>query len=418
MDSTATGAWLLVSSSLVLLMTPALALFYGGMSRGKAVLNMLMMCFAALAIVPIIHVLYGFSMAYGEISILGFVANPFHPVDYLSSVHTPTAEGYPIIFDVIFQLTFAVIACAIIAGSIAERTRFPAWLAFIPLWVTAVYYPLAHMVWGHGFLSHSTHSLSAFLFGTHNGEAIIQPIDFAGGTVVHISAGTAALVLALLIGPRRSFTKLTHRPHNLPMVMLGTGLLWFGWCGFNAGSALSASGLAALAWLNTTVAAAAGGLGWLAIERFRDGYATTLGMASGLVAGLVAITPAAGALTPLTSIFLGLSAGVLSSSVIRMKYRLRIDDSLDVVAVHLVAGLWGTIAVGFLSADRSIELVIIQILVALFAMVYAGVWTLIIGLGIKHTIGLRLDPETEHSGADTVHGESAYDDGGARFAHY
>ncbi|APT92191.1 ammonium transporter [Corynebacterium phocae] len=418
MESTATGAWLLVSSSFVLLMTPALAFFYGGMSRVKAVLNMLMMCYAALAIVPIVHVFWGFNLAYGKDSFLGFFANPFSGQDYLHTLDTPSSSGYPLIFDVIFQMTFAVIACAIIAGSIAERTRFTAWLLFIPAWVTLVYYPLAHMVWGGGLLSHSANSISGFLFGHEGGHAHVAPIDFAGGTVVHISAGTAALVLALMVGPRRGFKKQVHRPHNLPMVMLGTGLLWFGWCGFNAGSALSAGGLAALAWLNTAVAAAAGGIGWLAYERYRDGYATPLGLASGLVAGLVAITPAAGALTPTTSVILGFSAGLLSSSLVSLKYKLAFDDTLDVVAVHLAAGVWGTLAVGVLASNRSWQLVCIQTVVALAAMAFSGALTWAIAKAIDKTVGLRLDPETEHNGADKIHGESAYDWGTSPFSRF
>lgn len=419
------ASWMLISASLVLLMTPALALFYGGMSRQKSVLNMMMMSFGAIGIVSIVYVLWGWSMSYGSQSILGLFANPFEFFGLKDSIvdaqgnYIEGASGYANIIDIGFQLTFASISVALISGALAERVKFSTWLTFVALWVTFVYFPLAHMVWGGGFLSHSETGLSAMLFGTADGEATVAPIDFAGGTVVHISAGTAALVLAIMIGKRRNFMKTPHRPHSMPLVMLGAALLWFGWFGFNAGSAFAADGKAGLAWLNTTVATGAAMMGWLAYERFRDGHATSLGAASGVVAGLVTITPAAGDMHPLTSIILGAIGGVLGAWGVGLKYKFKFDDSLDVVGVHLVAALWGTIGVGLLATDRGLltgggmeglKLFVIQILIAVVAMVISGIFTAAIAWVLKRTVGWRVDPEHEFTGIDiTHHGESAYD---------
>ncbi|MEZ2121010.1 ammonium transporter [Corynebacterium sp. CCM 9203] len=432
MAASGNASWILISASLVLLMTPALSLFYGGMSSQKSVLNMMMMSFGSLAVVTVMYVLIGWSMSYGTQSLGGFVANPFQYFGLKDSIVTPDgsyiegANGYANVLDIGFQLTFAVISCALISGALADRVKFTPWLIFTALWATFAYFPLAHMVWGGGLLSHHDGSLSARLFGTviDDGEKIarIAPIDFAGGTVVHISAGTAALVLAIIVGHRRTFLKSVQRPHNLPMVMMGAGLLWFGWFGFNAGSAFAADGTAGLAWLNTTAAAAAGIGGWLIVERIRDGRATSLGAASGVVAGLVAITPAAGALTPVTSLILGVVGGGLAALGVGLKYRFKFDDSLDVVGVHLVAGLWGTVGVGLLATDvgwftgggwAGFQLFIIQILVALAAMVLSGLVTVVIAVAIKATIGWRIDPEDEHNGIDfALHGESAYEQAG------
>ena len=406
-DSGAT-AWLLISASLVLLMTPALALFYGGMTRAKSVLNMMMMCFAALAIIPVVHVLWGWNISYGGTDIGGIFATPVAS----TSISDLVASGR--IVDVAFQMTFAIIAVAIIAGSLAERVKIEAWAIFVVAWISLVYYPLAHMVWGGGILGHGVNGVAAKLFGVADGEAIIAPIDFAGGTVVHISAGTAGLVLAIFVGKRRGWPKNLARPHNLPMVMLGAALLWFGWCGFNGGSALAADSLAALAWVNTAVCAGAAALGWLAVEKIRDGFATSLGMASGIVAGLVAITPAAGVLNPSSSVILGVTAGALCASCIKMKYRFGFDDSLDVVAVHLLAGVYGTVALGVLAENRSVQLFIVQLLIAIIAMLFTAILTVAIAWPIKKFYGWRVDPEAEHLGIDRVQRESAYDEAGAR----
>ncbi|UVE95654.1 ammonium transporter [Dietzia sp. B32] len=425
-------AWMLMAASLVLLMTPALALFYGGMSRQKSVLNMMMMSFGAMGVVGVIYLLWGWSMSYGSESVLGMFANPFEMFG-LSGVIGDAEEwvvsgsgAYPQVVDVAFQVTFAIITVALISGAIAERARFGTWLAFVGVWVTLAYFPLAHMVWGGGLLSHSDSGLAAMIFGTvDDGEggltAAVAPVDFAGGTVVHINAGMAALVLVLLIGKRLEFGRTAYRPHNLPLVMLGAALLWFGWFGFNAGSAFGANGAAGLAWVNTTAATAAAMLGWLLAERLRDGHATSLGAASGVVAGLVAITPAAGSVHPLGAVALGAIAGVLSALAVGLKHRFGYDDALDVVGVHLVAGLWGTVAIGlfatgtfgtdagvFYSADGW-RLLVVQIAIAVAALVFTAVMTAI-AWAICRPLGWRIDKSDEQAGIDGAqHAESAYE---------
>lgn len=425
-------AWMLMAASLVLLMTPALAMFYGGMSRQKSVLNMMMMSFSAMGVVGIVYVLWGWSMSYGEQDILGLFANPFEMFGLAGVIGDAeswvmSGEGpYPQVVDVAFQVTFAIITVALISGAIAERVKFGTWLTFAAVWVTLAYFPMAHMVWGGGLLSHSENSLAAMIFGTvDDGEgglvAAVAPVDFAGGTVVHINAGMAALVLVLLIGKRYDFGRTAFRPHNLPLVMLGAGLLWFGWFGFNAGSAFGASGAAGLAWINTTVATAAAMLGWLLTERIRDGHATSLGAASGVVAGLVAITPAAGSVHPLGAIALGAVSGALCALAVGLKHRFGYDDSLDVVGVHLVAGLWGTVAIGllatgtydtdagvFYSADGW-RLLVVQIVIAVAALVFTAIMTAI-AYGICRPLGWRISETDEQSGIDGAeHAESAYE---------
>ncbi|CAM3299227.1 ammonium transporter [Nocardioides dubius] len=428
-------AWMLIAASLVLLMTaPGLALFYGGMSRSKSVLNMMMMSFGALGIVGIVYVLWGWNMSYGDIypdangesgkAIGQFFANPFH--NFGISDLDPS-----LYISVAFQMTFAVITAALISGAIADRVKFSAWMVFVPIWVTLSYFPLAHMVWGGGFLSGSADGLAAMVFGTI-GEgadkvAEIAPIDYAGGTVVHINAGIAGLILALVVGKRLGFGKTPMKPHNLPLTMIGAGLLWFGWFGFNVGSIVFASSdpdemyaqfvsETGLVWVNTTVATCAAMLGWLLLEKIRDGKATSLGAASGIVAGLVAITPACGSLTPVGSIILGLVAGMACAVAVGLKYRFGFDDSLDVIGVHLVGGLIGTVGIGFLAKEGGIfygdgaKLLVVQIVVAVFAMIWSAIATLIIALAIKATMGWRIDEEAEVEGIDFVeHGESGYD---------
>ena len=413
--------WMLVSASLVLLMTgPGLALFYGGMSRSKSVLNMMMMSFSALAVVGVVYALWGWSMSYGEGEVAKLFANPFDQFGLAGT--DPTQYVF-----VGFQLTFAVITAALISGAIADRVKFSAWLVFLPIWVTLSYFPLAHMVWGGGFLSGVQNGLADLVF-SGDGEAAVAPIDYAGGTVVHINAGVAGLVLVLLIGKRLGFGKEPMKPHNLPLTMIGAGLLWFGWFGFNVGSIVFVDGSGGeadqaqfmtetgLVWLNTTLATCAAVLGWLLIEKIRDGKATSLGAASGVVAGLVAITPACGSLSPVGAMILGAVAGGLCALAVGLKYRFGYDDSLDVVGVHLVGGLVGTIGIGFLATSGGlfygdgIRQLVVQVLVALFAMVWAAVATLVVGLLIKHTMGWRLTEEDEVEGIDFVdHGEAAYD---------
>lgn len=407
---TGVTAWMLVSASLVLLMTPGLALFYGGMSRAKSVLNMMMMSFGTMAVVGVIYVLWGWSMSYGESSVGGLFNNPFETFGLAGAIYDETGEfiitdGLPDIVDVGFQVTFAIITTALISGALAERVKFSTWLVFTGLWVTFAYFPMAHMVWGGGLLSDEGPFAS-----------IAEPVDFAGGTVVHINAGIAALVLALVIGKRKDFGRVPTRPHNLPFVMLGAALLWFGWFGFNAGSAYGANGEAGLAWVNTTTCTAAAILGWLITEKIRDGHATSLGAASGIVAGLVAITPAAGSLSPVGSIILGLVAGALCALAVGLKHKFGYDDSLDVVGVHFVGGLVGTVMIGFLATDGGlfygggVSLLLVQIIIAVVAIVLSAVVTLVIALALKATLGWRVSDEVEVGGIDAaVHGETAYD---------
>ena len=419
----ASTAFLILCASLVLLMTtPALALFYGGMTRAKSVLNMMMMSFGAMGVVGIIYVLYGYSMSFGPTNLAGIIANPFDKFglkDTAGLVNPFGYDGYgniPELAFVGFQLTFAVITVALISGAIADRVKFSTWLVFSGLWVTLCYFPIAHMVWGGGLLSGSADGLSAKIFGVTDEVANILPIDFAGGTVVHINAGMAGLVLALITGKRLGFGKEALRPHNVPLVMIGAGLLWFGWFGFNAGSELAPDGTAALVWINTTVATCAAMLGWLLLEKLRDGHATSIGAASGVVAGLVAITPACGALSPLGSIALGLVAGMLSAYAVGLKFKFGFDDSLDVVGVHLVAGLWGTIGAGLLSTTtgllygHGVKQTVIQILIALISVAISGVVTAIIGYALKASMGWRITEDAESAGIDqSEHAETAYD---------
>jgi len=419
---TGAAAWMLMSASLVLLMTPGLAFFYGGMVRAKSVLNMMMMSFGAMGVIGVIYVLWGWSMSYGP-TIGGFLGNPFDQfglsgtlTDADGNAVASTLGNYPQVIDVAFQVTFAIITTALISGAIADRVKFSSWMTFVPLWVTLSYFPMAHMVWGGGFLSSSEDGLAAMVFGVVDGAAAVAPVDFAGGTVVHINAGVAGLVLALLVGKRKGFGKEPMRPHNLPFVMLGAALLWFGWFGFNAGSAFGANEGAGLAWVNTTSATAAAILGWLVVEKIRDGHATSLGAASGIVAGLVAITPAAGVLNPVTSIILGVVAGALCALAVGLKYRFGFDDSLDVVGVHLVGGLVGTVGIGFLAGEGGlffgdgVKLLVVQVLIALVAILVSAVMTGLIGLAIKKTIGWRVSEEAEVGGIDLAeHGEAAYE---------
>ncbi|GAC79815.1 ammonium transporter [Gordonia malaquae] len=424
-------AWVIASAGLVLLMTPALAFFYGGLTRAKSVLNMMMMSFGALGVVTVIYVLWGFSMSFGNSltgskDILGIFSNPFElfgsdqlmqskEVGGTTQVVVWGDYGIPAIVFLAFQLTFAVITVALISGAIAERVKFITWLVFSGLFATIVYFPLAHMVWGGGILSGAEDGIAAKMFGVTDGAATVAPIDFAGGTVVHINAGMAGLVLALIVGKRKGFGKTAYRPHNIPFVMLGAALLWFGWFGFNAGSELGADATAGLVWVNTTVATAAAMIGWLLVEWFRDGHATSVGAASGIVAGLVAITPACAALTPVGSIALGLVAGALAAVAIGLKYKFGFDDSLDVVGVHLVAGLWGTIGIGLLAKDTGLfygngfKQIAVQTVVALVALLFTAVLTAVIGYALK-PLGWRVDDEAEFVGIDSAeHAESAYE---------
>lgn len=416
-------AFIIFAASLVLLMTPALAFFYGGMVRGKSVLNMMMMSFGALGIVSVIWVVYGYSATFGT-DIGGFIGNPLDFLGLQGATDDQSlmaATGVPFLVAAGFQLTFAVITVALISGAVADRLKYGTWLVFAAVWVTVVYIPMAHMVWGGGVLG------TGYLLA----EWLPIPIDFAGGTVVHINAGIAGLVLAVVTGKRKGFGTEAMRPHNLPFVMLGAALLWFGWFGFNAGSEFAADGTAGRAWINTTVATAVALLAWIGTEKLRDGHATSLGAASGVVAGLVAITPAAAAVDTWGAIAIGLVAGVLCALAVGLKYKFGYDDSLDVVGVHLVGGLVGTVLIGFFSTDANatwyidgasnglfygggVGQLVTQIVVALAAIVFSGLATLVIALILKATIGLRVPEDQEVQGIDlAVHGETAYETQGS-----
>lgn len=412
-------AFMLTAASLVLLMTPGLAFFYGGMVRGKSVLNMMMMSFGAIGVAGLVWVLYGYSAVFGSDLGGGWLGNPFEFFGLQGATDDQSlmaGSGVPFLVAAGYQATFAIITVALISGAVADRMKFGAWLVFTAVWVTVVYLPLAHWVWGGGLLS-----------ATGLTEGLSTPIDFAGGTVVHINAGTAGLVLALVLGARRGFGKEAMRPHNLPFVMLGAALLWFGWFGFNAGSEFAADNVAGRAWLNTLLATGIAMLAWLATEKVRDGHATSLGAASGIVAGLVAITPAAAAVDTWGAIAIGIVAGVLCALAVGLKFKFGYDDSLDVVGVHLVGGLVGTILIGFFATDTNstwyppgaqnglfygggVTQLATQTIVALAAILFSFTATYVIALILKATIGLRVSDEAEVGGIDlAVHAETAYE---------
>ncbi|GAA1392077.1 ammonium transporter [Luteococcus peritonei] len=417
-------AWLLVSAALVLLMTPALAFFYGGMVRSKGVLNMMMMSVVSMGIVGVLWVCFGYSVAFGN-SWHGIIGNPWQFAGmrgvFAASVG-PEGHQVPMFAFVGFQAAFAVIAVALISGAVADRMKFSAWVAFSVAWATLCYFPAAHWVFAFdGFAAER----GGFIAND------IKAFDFAGGTAIHINAGIAALALALALGPRVGFRAIPMRPHNLTLVMLGAGLLWFGWFGFNAGSALSAGELAGMVWVNTLAAASAAMLAWLATERLRDGHATSLGAASGIVAGLVGITPACAVVTPLGSIAIGVLAGVGCALAIGLKYRFGFDDALDVVGVHLVGGLIGTLAAG-LFAKGSLaggaaglfygggpDQLARQALGAAVVLVYGFAVTWLIARAVDATLGLRIDDATERNGIDLgEHAENGYDFSRVQYSTY
>ncbi len=407
-------AWLLVSSALVLLMAPGLALFYGGMVRSKSVLNMMMMTFGALAVILIVWTVVGYSLAFGDDLGAGLLGNPLQYAG-LGQLLSPAADGVgtvPAILFAVFQGLFCVITGALVSGAIADRARFGAWLVFIGAWTILVYAPVAHWVFD-------------FSSGTHVGGWLanqIGVVDFAGGTAVEICSGASGLALALVLGKRIGFGRDPMRPHNLTLVMLGAGLLWFGWFGFNAGSALGAGHKAAVVFVTTLLAGASGTLGWLVLERFRDGKATSLGAASGMVAGLVAITPSCGSLTPAGALLMGAVAGAVCAAAVGLKFRFGYDDSLDVVGVHLVGGIVGTLGIGLLAtaaAPTAVDGLFYgggvtqlgkQALGGAVVLVYAFLVSGALGFVVNRLMGFRLIPEHEVSGIDlAIHGETAYD---------
>lgn len=407
----ADNAWVLVSSALVLLMTPGLAMFYGGMTRSKNVLSTMMHSFFVMGLASIIWLFYGFSISFapdawggliGGLNYIGLsgIGSDLFP-DLVDPSKTMTIPGTTFM---IFQCMFAIITPALISGAFAERMKFSAFAIFMFLWITVVYCPVAHWVWGPG----------GWLSG-------MGAMDFAGGTVVHINAGIAALACVLVIGNRKGYGTTAMVPHNLTLTLLGAGLLWFGWFGFNAGSALSASEGAAMAFVVTHMATAAAALSWIVMEWIIKGKPTTLGIASGAVAGLVAITPAAGFVGPVSSVIIGLVAGAICYFAVLAKHSLKYDDALDVVGVHCVGGIWGAIATG-LFASKAINSagsdglffgnpgqLWTQIIAVLVTMVYSFVVTLVILYIIKAVVGLRVTEEDEFVGCDTSeHGENAY----------
>jgi len=408
-------AWLLVSSALVMLMTPGLAFFYGGMVRTKSVLNMLMMNFACLGVVTILWVLYGYSLAFkGSNPLIGNL----DAVGLKGLIGAQSGTLPELVFSA-FQLMFAIITPALISGAVADRVKFGGWVLFVVLWTTIVYFPVAHWV---------------FYFNGGHGGWIgdrLHAMDFAGGTAVHINAGAAGLALAFVLRKRVGWPREPMRPHNLPLVLLGAGLLWFGWFGFNAGSAITSGQGAALAFMNTQAATACAALGWILVEKLRDGHSTTLGIASGAVAGLVAITPACGSVNPIGAMILGVVAGAICSYAVGLKFRFGFDDSLDVVGVHLVGGIVGTLAIGVLATRTAIKATGSlgdpglwdgfdftqlgrQALAAVTVLAYSFVVAAILGKIIDKTIGFTIDRETEVNGIDTaIHAGSAYEFGTA-----
>jgi ammonium transporter, Amt family len=430
-------AWMLVGSALVLLMTPGLAFFYGGMVRAKSVLNMIMMSVSAMGLVGVLWVVYGFSETFGDDTghIIGNPAQYFglrglfggsyaNVVDahghIAQAVHIPLAggaegsqQGIPALVFVAFQLMFAIITVALISGAVSDRLKFGAWLLFAGTWVTLVYFPVAHWVFCFDGV-----------MAEHGGWIAdrLKAIDFAGGTAVHINAGAAGLALCLVLGRRKGWPRLAFRPHNLPFVQLGAGLLWFGWYGFNAGSATAANGVAASTFMTTTIATCAAMLSWLLVERIRDGHATSLGAASGIVAGLVAITPSCSSVTVAGALAIGVAGGALCAVAIGLKYRLGFDDSLDVVGVHLVGGMVGTLMVGLVAAGDAPagvkglfygggwDQLKLQAIGAFTVLCYSFVVSLILALLIKFAVGLRVSDHAEATGPDeSQHAETAYD---------
>lgn len=405
---TGNTAWLLVSTALVLLMTPGLALFYGGLNRSKGVLNMMMMSFSSIGLVSILWLFYGFTVAFGEGGrFWGDLGQYLGTKTFVGENDLWGETGIPIYVFIAFQMMFAIITVALISGALSDRVKFAGWLLFAFGWATLVYFPVAHMVWGGGLIG---------------GD--IGALDFAGGTAVHINAGAAALALVLVLGKRVGWPRESMKPHNVPMVALGAALLWFGWFGFNAGSELTADGVTALAFINTQVATAAALLGWIVVEWLRDGKPTLVGASSGAIAGLVAITPACAFVTPAAAVLLGVVAGAVCALAVGLKYRLGYDDSLDVVGVHFVGGWIGCLWIGLFGTASVSSLVSTdglfvggdatllgkQAISALIVSVYSFVVAFALGFVIDKTIGFRVSAEAEVDGIDIAeHAESGYD---------
>ncbi len=396
-------AWAVTATALVLFMTPGVAFFYGGLVKAKSVVSMMMMSFGAMGLISVLWVLYGFNMsAVG--GVWDFSGNPFSDFALAGLATGETANGD--LLGVVFGATFAIITVALISGAIADRAKFGSWMIFAGIWATVVYFPVAAWVWGGGWI------LSL-------GDEIGLPgvIDYAGGTAVHINAGAAALALALVLGKRVGFAKGMDQPHNVPLTLIGASVLWFGWFGFNAGAEFLAEGMPGVGLIatNTLVATAAAILGWLVIEKVKDGKPTAVGAASGAVAGLVAITPACANLTPGWATLLGVVAGAVCALAIELKFKLGYDDSLDVVGIHLVGGLIGTLYLGFFAIDTGLFTggdfgqLAVQAIAAFGVLIYSFVVAFILGFAIEKTIGFRVKNEDELAGIDTVvHGGEGY----------
>ncbi|MBS1847520.1 MAG: ammonium transporter [Actinobacteria bacterium] len=397
-------AWMLVATALVLFMTPGLAFFYGGMVRAKNVLGMLMQNFFAIGLLAVIWAVIGFTLAFGRIGDGGLLGGFSHIGLRGVSVSPVAGMTIPFVLFCAYQMTFAVITPALITGATADRLKFSAYAIFIGVWLVLVYSPVAHWLFGGGWL------------------AAHGALDFAGGVVVHVNAGAAALALILVLGKRHNWPGEAMHPHSLPLTLLGTGILWFGWFGFNAGSALGANGVASIALIDTFLAGAAGMLGWLVVERIKDSHPTTLGAASGAVAGLAAVTPGAGYLDPMSALLVGLISGAVCFFAVSLKFRFGYDDALDVIGVHLVGGLFGTLAVGLL-AHRSVagigtnglffggglHLLGAQAMACAVVFVFSFGVSYVLARVLDATIGLRVTTDDEQTGLDqSLHAETAY----------
>jgi Amt family ammonium transporter len=413
---TGNTSFLIISTALVLMMTPALAFFYGGLVRAKSVISMMMLSFGSMALIGVLWILYGYAIAFGSADSETFYGIPgvfgidIAHIGLEGLMTVPEGASIPPLVFATFQATFAIITVALISGAIADRAKFGAWLVFSGIWATLVYFPVAS--WVFNFTTDpQTGKVTSGGWIVNN----LGALDFAGGTAVEINSGAAALALALVLGKRIGFAKGLHKPHNVPFVLLGAGLLWFGWFGFNAGSALAANGTAGIAVVNTFAAPAAAILGWLIVERIKDGKGTSVGAASGAVAGLVAITPSCAFLTPIWAVVLGLITGVLCALAIELKFRFGFDDSLDVVGIHLVGGLIGTVFIGLCGLEvgliysGSFEQLGKQALASIVVLIYSFGMTYLIGWAVDKTMGFRVRNEDELAGIDTViHGEEGY----------
>jgi ammonium transporter, Amt family len=409
----ANTAWILAAFAAVSLMVPGLAMFYGGMVSVKNTLNMAMMTFGAFAVVGVLWIVFGYSAVLGNsLGGTGLLGDPLEFFGSEDLLTAPAEPGLPPAIVSGFQMLFACITVALISGAVADRMKFGAWMLFAGVWATLVYFPVAHWV---------------FAFDSTDGSVVggwiankLHAIDFAGGTAVHINAGVAALAMVLVLGKRNIFPN-TPRPHSLPLTMLGAGMLLFGWFGFNGGSALAANNGASVVILNTVGAACAGVCGWLIVEKIREGRATSLGASSGLIAALVGITPACGAVSPIGALIVGAASGGVCCMAVSLKYRFGVDDSLDVVGIHLVGGILGTILIGFLADPKApngvaglfygggLDSLWRQTVAVLAVLAYTFVITLIIAKVVDKTMGLRVHPDSELEGLDvTLHGETAY----------